>query len=86
MILGKVVGTVVSTRKLESLTGYKLLMVEPYMEENGRILVAGDTVGAGIGEIVLVTEDATTRYATTRDVPIDALIVGIVDNPPILGR
>ena len=86
MILGKVIGTVVSTRKLKSLTGYKLLMVEPYFEDDGPILVAGDTVGAGIGEVVLVTQDATTQYATERDVPIDALIVGIVDTPPIIGK
>lgn len=88
MILGKVIGTVVATRKLESLVGFKLLMVEPFYDDNGsgRVLVAGDRVGAGIGEVVLVTEYSTTRYAVEHDCPIDAVIVGIVDNPPIIGK
>lgn len=54
MILGTVVGTVVSTRKMQNLVGYKLLLVEPYYGDKKDILVAGDTIGAGIGEMVLV--------------------------------
>jgi len=86
MILGTVIGTVVSTRKMKKLVGYKLLMVEPYFGDHSRVLVAGDTIGAGIGELVLVTTDETTQHAIDRDAPIDAFIVGIVDNPPVVGK
>ncbi|SFR87415.1 EutN/CcmL family microcompartment protein [Anaeromicropila populeti] len=86
MILGTVVGTVVSTRKMQSLVGYKLLMVQPLYGGEERMLVAGDTIGAGIGEMVLVTTDETTQHAIERKAPIDAFIVGIVDSPPILGK
>jgi len=86
MILGTVVGTVVSTRKMEKLVGYKLLMVEPYFGDKKNILVAGDNIGAGIGELVLVTTDETTQHGLTHDAPIDAFIVGIVDFPPTIGK
>lgn len=86
MILGKVVGTVVSTRKLKSLVGYKLLMIQPVYGDDKQILVAGDMVGAGVGELVLVTTDDTTQYAVDRETPIDAVIVGIVDNMPVMGK
>ena len=78
MILGTVKGTVVSTRKMDNLVGYKFLLVEPYFGDQSKIIVAGDTIGAGIGELVLVTTDETT--------PVDAFIVGIVDNPPVIGK
>ena len=55
MILGTVKGTVVSTRKMDNLVGYKFLLVEPYYGKKEDILVAADTIGAGIGELVLVT-------------------------------
>ncbi len=86
MILGTVVGTVVSTRKMQSLVGYKLLMIKPLYGGEDHMLVAGDTIGAGIGEMVLVTTDETTQYAIDRKAPIDAFIVGIVDSPPIIGK
>ena len=86
MILGTVVGTVVSTRKMQNLVGYKLLLVEPYYGDKKDILVAGDTIGAGIGEMVLVTTDETTQPAVDRPAPIDAFIVGIVDSEPIMGK
>ena len=86
MILGTVVGTVVSTRKMQNLVGYKLLLVEPYYGDKKDILVGGDTIGAGIGEMVLVTTDETTQHAVDRPAPIDAFIVGIVDSEPIMGK
>ncbi len=88
MILGTVKGTIVSTRKFDNLVGYKLLLVEPYSYagEETRILVAADSLGAGIGELVLVTTDNTTQHALERSAPIDAFIVGIVDAPPVMGK
>jgi ethanolamine utilization protein EutN len=86
MILGTVKGTVVSTRKFQNLVGYKLLMVEPYFGDREKLLIAADSLGAGIGELVLVTTDNTTQYAIDRAAPIDAFIVGIVDAPPVIGK
>ena len=86
MILGTVKGTVVSTRKNESLVGYKLLLIEPYYGNKGEYFVAGDTIGSGIGELVLVTTDNTTQYALNSNAPIDAFIAGIVDFPPQTGK
>ena len=86
MILGTVRGTVVSTRKMENLVGYKLLLVEPTYGGRKNIFVAADTIGAGIGEMVLVTTDETTQHALTHAAPVDAVIVGIVDQPPVLGK
>ena len=86
MILGKVQGTVVSTRKCSNLVGYKLLLIEPYYGEKSHIFVAADSLGAGIGELVLITTDNTTQYALDRSAPVDALVVGIVDAPPQIGK
>ncbi len=84
MILGTVKGNIVSTRKSDSLVGLKLLLVEPYYGDKNEIFVAADTLGAGIGELVLVTTDDTTQYALDKSAPVDAYIVGIVDAPPQL--
>ncbi|MDF2885737.1 MAG: Ethanolamine utilization protein EutN/carboxysome structural protein Ccml [Lacrimispora sp.] len=86
MILGTIMGTVVSTRKCRNLVGFKLLLVEPYYGEKKNIFVAADTMGAGIGELVLVTTDNTTQFALDRTAPVDAVVVGIVDAPPQLGK
>ena len=88
MRIGRVVGNLVSTVKDEALPPYKLLLVEPYSYagEETRILVAADSLGAGIGELVLVTTDNTTQHALERSAPIDAFIVGIVDAPPVMGK
>lgn len=86
MILGTIMGTVVSTRKCRNLVGFKLLLVERYYGDKKDILVAADTIGAGIGELVLVTTDVTTQYALERSAPVDAYIVGIVDAPPQMGK
>lgn len=82
MIVGKVVGSVVATRKNERLLGCKFMIVEPIesMNINGRI-VAVDNVGAGIGEIVLVATGSAARIGCDmNDAAVDAAIVGIVDN------
>lgn len=82
MIVGRVVGSVVATRKNENLTGNKFLIVEPYsnMAGTGRI-VAIDNVGAGIGEDVLVAMGSAARIGCNLEAsPVDAAIVGIVDD------
>ncbi len=82
MIVGKVVGSVVATRKNERLLGSKFMIVDPVenMSETGRI-VAIDNVGAGIGEIVLVATGSAARIGCDLEsAPVDAAIVGIVDD------
>ncbi|MBQ3226336.1 MAG: EutN/CcmL family microcompartment protein [Clostridia bacterium] len=82
MIVGKIVGSVVATRKNENLIGSKFLIVEPMesMKSKSR-LVAIDNVGAGIGEIVLVAQGSAARIGCNlADSPIDAAIVGIIDD------
>ena len=82
MIVGKVVGSIVATRKNENLLGNKFLIVEPYdnMALKGRI-VAIDNVGAGIGEDVLVALGTAARIGcNAEESPVDASIVGIIDD------
>lgn len=86
MILGTVKGTVYSTRKMEQLVGYKFLLVEPMYGSKKELIVAGDTLGAGVGELVLITTDETVQHGLDHPSPIDAFIVGIVDNPPVMGK
>lgn len=81
MILGTVKGNIVSTRKCNNLVGFKLLLVEPYYGKE-KIFVAADTIGAGIGELVLVTGGSPAQHALDKSAPVDAFIVGIVDGPP----
>lgn len=86
MILGTVKGTVVSTRKCSNLVGYKLLLIEPFYGEKKDLFVAADNLGAGIGELVLITTDNTTQYALEHAAPMDAIVVGIVDFKPQIER
>ncbi|MBR2453026.1 MAG: EutN/CcmL family microcompartment protein [Clostridia bacterium] len=83
MIIGKVLGSVVSTRKNENLVGSKFMIVEPVKsmaKENSRI-VAVDNIGAGIGEYVLVALGSAARIGCDKETkPIDAAIVGIIDD------
>jgi microcompartment protein CcmK/EutM len=82
MRVGRVIGSVVSTVKDESLTGAKLLVVAPIQDAPGsdEPIVAVDGVGAGRGEVVLVaTGSAARALPTTRNSPVDAAIVAIVD-------
>lgn len=82
MIIGKVVGSLFSTRKSEKLVGNKFMIVEPVesMRNTGSRLVAIDIIGAGIGEYVLVAQGSAARIGCDmEDAPIDAAIVGIID-------
>lgn len=83
MIVGKIVGSVIATRKNDNLVGSKFLIVEPManMQTAGSRIVAIDNVGAGIGEIVLVALGSAARIGCDlANSPVDAAIVGIVDN------
>ena len=82
MIIGKVVGSLFSTRKSEKLVGNKFMIVEPVerMRNTGSRLVAIDIIGAGIGEYVLVAQGSAARIGCDMEgAPIDAAIVGIID-------
>ena len=83
MILAKIVGTVVATRKDERLVSSKLLVVrpvDPHGKADANYLVAVDTVDAGVGETVLVVSGSSARMASgLKDCPVDAAIVGVVD-------
>jgi ethanolamine utilization protein EutN len=84
MILGRVVGTVVATRKDERLLGAKLLLVrtiDPKGKDEAGYTVAVDTVDAGVNERVLVVTGSSARMASgLKDSPVDAAIVGVVDS------
>jgi len=83
MIVAKVVGNIWATRKEDTLQGMKLMIVQvvdPITRDSGRCFVAVDQVGAGIGETVIVSTGSSARLAKLgRHSPIDAIIVGIVD-------
>jgi ethanolamine utilization protein EutN len=83
MIVGKVAGTIVATRKDEKLQGKKLLIVriiDPVRDQTTGYQVSVDTVGAGAGETVILVGGSSARMATgLKDHPIDSAIVGIVD-------
>lgn len=85
MILGKIVGEVVSTVKHETHSGAKLLLVrqlDPAQREQGAPFVAVDTLGAGVGETVLMTQDGWAAMTAVKRMkaPIDAAVIGIVDS------
>ncbi|TMA26440.1 MAG: ethanolamine utilization protein EutN [Deltaproteobacteria bacterium] len=90
MLLGRVVGTVVSTNKEEELSGLKLLLVRGADVEGkptGALVVAIDAVGAGIGEVVLYASGSSARQTrVTKDRPVDATIMAIVDSIELEGR
>jgi ethanolamine utilization protein EutN len=88
MILGRVVGKVVAPQKLASLTGAKLLLVDPLRFDvasgsaggTQKLVVAVDTLGTGLGEVVLLVQGSSARLASPEGKqPIDAAIVGIVE-------
>jgi microcompartment protein CcmK/EutM len=89
MVLGKVVGTVVSSRKEEELTGLKFLLVKACDADGnptGATVVAADAVGAGVGEVVLYAAGSSARQTkVTKDRPVDATIMAIVDQVEIDG-
>ena len=91
MILAKVVGTVVSTRKEPKIEGIKFLLLEKIdpsnMQGKGDYLVAMDSVGAGLGEVVFFVAGSSSRMTdTTKGKPSDATIISIVDSIDINGE
>ena len=89
MLLAKIIGTVVATRKDPRLDSHKLLLVrgmDPSGTVDGAHLVAVDTVDAGVGETVLIVSGSSARMAAgMKDCPVDAAIVGIVDQIEVAG-
>ena len=90
MILAKVLGTVVSTRKDAGLSGLKLLLareVDGAFRPAGNQVVAVDAVGAGEGELVLIAAGSSARLTeATKDRPVDHVICGIVDSVEVDGK
>ncbi len=89
MFVAKVTGSVVSTEKVESMRGQKLLVVEPYrldtgrdkLTTTGRTFIAVDTLGAGVGDFVLIVQGSSARFTPeTQKLPIDCVVIGIVDS------
>jgi microcompartment protein CcmK/EutM len=89
MFIAKVTGSVVATQKVASMVGRKLLTVEPFRVDpanhaqligTGRTFVCVDTVGAGLGETVLIVQGSSARLTPeTEKLPVDAAIIGIID-------
>ena len=88
MFIAEVKGNVVTTHKVEKMTGRKLLVIEPLQvtEEGkdfrptGRCFVAVDSIDAGAGDIVLVTQGSSARMTeSTADAPVDCVVIGIID-------
>jgi ethanolamine utilization protein EutN len=96
MFLAKVEGSVVSTKKDASMGGRKLLVVRPQLVDEkdptrfrpgSNTIVAVDSVGAGIGELVMFCQGSSARLAPgLKDAPVDAVIIGIVDSVDVLGQ
>lgn len=83
MKLAKVTGTVTATRKDEKLIGCKLMLIQPITpdeKKDGSVLIAVDTVGCGVNDIVMFVTGTASRLAARKpDSPLDVSVVGIVD-------
>lgn len=96
MFVARVTGSLVATQKVASMTGHKLLIVEPYRVDEktkdklvptGRTFVVVDTLGAGIDEMVLVCQGSSARLTPeTEKLPIDAVVIGLIDNVDVAGK
>ena len=96
MFLATVEGAVVATKKDANMSGRKLLLVRPQLVDDQdptrfkpgvNTIVAVDSVGAGIGELVLFCQGSSARLAPNlKDAPVDAVIIGIVDTVDVLGK
>ena len=96
MFLARVEGSVVATKKDASMSGRKLLLVRPQLVDEkdpsrfrpgSNTIVAVDSVGAGIGELVMFCQGSSARLAPNlKDAPVDAVIIGIVDSVDVLGN
>ncbi len=85
MLIAKVIGNVWSTKKKDEISALRLLFIQPLgkdLNPDGNVLVAVDEVGAGFGEMVVVTQGAPAMQAFNKEnlIPVDAVVVGIVDN------
>jgi len=96
MFLARVEGSVVATKKDQGMSGRKLLLLRPQLVDDKdptkfrpgtNTIVAVDSVGAGIGELVLFCQGSSARLAPNlKDAPVDAVIIGIVDTVDVLGK
>lgn len=90
MMMGQVVGTVVSTRKEPEIEGLKLLLVQGIDLDGklaGPVVVAADAVGAGVGEVVLYASGSSARQTEqTKDRPVDATVMAIIDQVEVHGH
>src|SRR5713226_4000384 len=96
MFLARVEGSVVATKKDPSMAGRKLLLVRPQLVDEkdpskfrpgANTIVAVDSVGAGIGELVMFCQGSSARLAPNlKDAPVDAVIIGIVDVVGVMGE
>jgi len=96
MFLAKVEGSVVATKKDPSMNGRKLLLLRPMLVDDKdpakfrpgtNTIVAVDSVGAGLGEMVLFCQGSSARLAPNlKEAPVDAVIIGIVDTVDVLGK
>lgn len=95
MFIGRVTGSLIATQKVASMVGHKLLTIEPYRVDDqsrerlvptGRTFVVVDTLGAGVGEMVLVCQGSSARLTPeTEKLPIDAVVIGLVDKVDLGG-
>ena len=85
MLLAKVIGNIWSTKKNDEISALRLLLIQP-LDQNlkpaGKVIVAADEIGAGFQEMVIVTRGAPAMQAFSKEklIPIDAVVIGIVDN------
>ncbi len=96
MFLARVEGSVVATKKDASMSGRKLLLVRPQLVDEKdptkfrpgmNTIIAVDSVGAGLGELVMFCQGSSARLAPNlKDAPVDAVIIGIVDEVDVLGK
>ncbi len=96
MYLARVIGSVVSTKKDESMKGRKLILLRPMLVDESNpaqlrpgsnTIVAVDGLGAGVGDLVLFCQGSSARQATgMKPLPVDAAVVGLVDNVEVLGK
>jgi ethanolamine utilization protein EutN len=96
MFLARVEGSVVATKKDPSMSGRKLLLVRPQLVDDkdptkfrpgANTIIAVDSVGAGLGELVMFCQGSSARLAPNlKDAPVDAVIIGIVDTVDVLGQ
>src|SRR5713101_4538359 len=96
MFLAKIEGSVVATKKYVSMNGRKLLLLRPQLVDEKdptrfrpglNTIIAVDSVGAGIGELVMFCQGSSARLAPSlKDAPVDAVVIGIVDSVDVLGK